>query len=215
MISWTQVKYSIFENLNISPNDTFAPKWGDKTAITFDSLLDALYEKGSSPKAMRLLGRSEKTFITNIKKHFPTIYLNGGGETWLYWFISKSDFKKCNKCDTLKNKTEFSLGECNCKSCIAVKNKKTYTNNIEYHKRYWKLNGAEKSARYRGHLSQALPPWADLVKIKDIYKKCPEGYHVDHIYPLRGINSCGLHVENNLQYLTPEDNLKKSNKMPE
>lgn len=35
--------------------------------------------------------------------------------------------------------------------------------------------------------------------------------HVDHIIPLNAPNVCGLHCEFNLQLLTKEANIKKSN----
>lgn len=65
---------------------------------------------------------------------------------------------------------------------------------------------------------KATPPWLtkeQLKQIELIYVNCPKGYHVDHIYPLKGVLSCGLHVPWNLQYLTAEDNLRKHNKIME
>jgi hypothetical protein len=55
------------------------------------------------------------------------------------------------------------------------------------------------------------PKWANRAKIREIYANCPEGYHVDHIIPLRGKYVSGLHIETNLQYLPAKENMKKHN----
>lgn len=69
----------------------------------------------------------------------------------------------------------------------------------------------EYAARRRSRKLHATPSWANLDIIKEIYRNA-EGMHVDHIIPLQGELVCGLHVESNLQYLTPEENLAKGNK---
>jgi hypothetical protein len=71
-------------------------------------------------------------------------------------------------------------------------------------------------------LKLATPSWLTnemLQEIKLIYKRRQElsesttiEYHVDHIIPIQGGNVCGLHVPWNLQILTAEENLRKSNK---
>jgi len=66
--------------------------------------------------------------------------------------------------------------------------------------------------------SIATPLWANKKKIKDFYtvaRALTENtgieHQVDHIIPLRGEHVCGLHVEHNLQILTKEENIRKSN----
>lgn len=64
--------------------------------------------------------------------------------------------------------------------------------------------------KYRARKNNQTPSDADMEIIKEIYKQRPEGYEVDHIIPLsRG----GLHHQDNLQYLTKEENQKKGNKL--
>ena len=78
--------------------------------------------------------------------------------------------------------------------------------------RYILLN-RHQCAKRRAKLLKAIPKFADLNKIKEIYKNCPKGYEVDHIIPLQGKNVSGLHIETNLQYLPMLENRVKSNKL--
>jgi hypothetical protein len=60
---------------------------------------------------------------------------------------------------------------------------------------------------YRARKQNATPKDIDLKLIKEIYKKCPVGYEVDHII---AIASGGLHEPNNLQYLPSLENKRKN-----
>jgi len=87
----------------------------------------------------------------------------------------------------------------------SLRNKNHYLNNKGYYK--------SKSNKRRALKQKAIPKFANLDKIKEIYKNCPKGYHVDHIIPLNNPIVCGLHVEWNLQYLSAKDNCSKGNKL--
>ena len=65
---------------------------------------------------------------------------------------------------------------------------------------------------------ERTPDWVSKSEIKNIYLNCPGGLHVDHIIPFLGKTADGyeihgLHVPWNLRYLTPIENIQKSNKM--
>lgn len=93
----------------------------------------------------------------------------------------------------------------------------------------WKLRNtvwvrADTKARRRKH-REATPRWLTMLQrraIREMYKiaitmtqTTGEQYVVDHIYPLRSEVVCGRHVPWNLRVITQEENLKKSNMLPD
>lgn len=70
----------------------------------------------------------------------------------------------------------------------------------------------EYANKRRAAKLQRTPAWTDPEAIRTFYENCPEGMTVDHIIPLQGKIVSGLHVANNLQYLTSGDNSKKRNR---
>jgi hypothetical protein len=69
-----------------------------------------------------------------------------------------------------------------------------------------------KDAKRRAIELLALPLWADLTDIKDVYEEAKYfGYQVDHIIPLQNKLVCGLHVRDNLQLLSERENKSKGN----
>jgi 5-methylcytosine-specific restriction endonuclease McrA len=119
-----------------------------------------------------------------------------------------------------KDKKRKKLYRLNNIELIKEISRKYYLKNKEHYKKYGKEYYLKNShfakarfAKRKAAKLRATPKFADLNKIREIYKNCPNGYHVDHIIPLQGKNVCGLHVEWNLQYLTPSANLSKSNRL--
>lgn len=76
---------------------------------------------------------------------------------------------------------------------------------------YGRASKTATLAKYRATQKRAIPKWASLKDIKNVYKECPAGLEVDHIIPLHGDNVSGLHVPWNFQYLTRSENALKSN----
>lgn len=81
----------------------------------------------------------------------------------------------------------------------------------------WAERNPEKSRakvrKYQAAKLQRVPAWADIKAIERFYEACPEGFEVDHFYPLQGKTVSGLHVLENLQYLEPIANKKKGNRI--
>lgn len=104
------------------------------------------------------------------------------------------------------------------REAVLERRRQNYAENPEFYreiKRRWDQSNPEKvlayNAKRRAEKLRATPKWADLETIKLFYECCPKGCEVDHIVPLRGDTVCGLHVENNLQWLPAKLNRAKSN----
>lgn len=196
---------SICEELNLDIYYPFFSKWGKKVEVPLGKVLELLVQEIPGPQIAKIFDRGEQTFNRSIKKLFPHITLSGG-QSWGRYLYSFSKYRECTECGKTMSLEYFYDNKNACKDCKS-----------DYFKDYYQENKGRiiaKSAARNALLKNAIPKWADLSKIKEIYDNCPEGYHVDHIIPLQGENICGLHIETNLQYLTAEENLKKGNKFP-
>ncbi len=72
-------------------------------------------------------------------------------------------------------------------------------------------HGTARIAKRRAAKLQRTPSWSETEAIEQFYINRPEDHHGDHIIPLQGELVSGLHVIANLQYLTPEENIRKGN----
>jgi len=154
-------------------------------------------------KGFRASNMAAKTFDDFSKKYFPDKPKN---VKILSYITSIHNMSYCLKCDNVLDINSFS------KNTTKTKGLQTYCKACQYELEL--KDAAYNAAKYKAAKLLATPKWADLTAIKNFYLNCPPGFHVDHILPLRGVNVCGLHVIENLQYLPALENLQKSNKFP-
>jgi hypothetical protein len=166
--------------------------------ISAEALLTALCNGEES--VANTLNVSETTYTRTIKYLWPDKPL---GKLRNY-LLHKYAYKLCGNCGEVKEDTGFSKNSArrdglnsHCKTCCLETRR-------DYQKTY--------QAQVRALKLQRTPSWSETEEILDYYAKCPEGHHVDHIIPLQGKTVSGLHVLNNLQYLSANDNLVKGNR---
>jgi hypothetical protein len=162
-----------------------------KVGYTREEFIELCIELKTTAALAEFADCTRMTVHRCLNKYFPD--LPNRDDRLDNRFLALTNRRRCGMCNEPKPVEDFNLAPNYCKPCFNV---------------YTKPYSAERRARK----VSATPDWADKEKIKEIYRNCPEGYQVDHIIPLKGEKVCGLHVENNLQYLTESDNIKKSNK---
>ena len=96
-----------------------------------------------------------------------------------------------------------------------------------YRKEYYKKNKPKfiaQNALREERIRRATPPWLtkeQRLEMELVYRDAAEltlltgvRHEVDHIYPIKGRKSCGLHVPWNLQVLSWSENSRKRNREP-
>ena len=193
--------------------------------IELGNLIFNILKLGSLAKVSYILGIGNKALEYNIGKIFRNTHKDKR-ITWKHWLLDKTEYHLCIKENKYKLKICFSVDTSKynmlnniCKECDNSRKRDYRLNNLEKCKdssnKHYENNKSDyiaRNAKRKASKLNASPIWADLDKIKLIYKLRPDSYHVDHILPLQGKLVCGLHVENNLQYLLAKDNLSKGNK---
>ena len=102
-------------------------------------------------------------------------------------------------------------------SNIKVWRAKNLDKTRSYEKTWRKANLPARNAAaadYRARKQSATPKWVTAEhkeQIRQFYKNCPKGYHVDHEIPICSDIVCGLHVIWNLKYLPELQNEAKGN----
>lgn len=212
----------ITTKLDLREDYTLKKKRGTSEEITLkDFILLAVFKVPSNSTPYKTASRNLSTIRPDLKSSKGSWGLN---------LTKLVGCRKCSKCCKVKYLESYYTGRPECKECsktykaanssrLKVYHAEYQLANRErrrvYEREYSKLHKGKtssKAARRRACKLNATTLWTEAESIREFYENRPEGHHVDHIVPLRHELVCGLHVIDNLQYLTAEENLKKSNR---
>ena len=192
-----EILKSIFEVEGVSQRITLTP------LITEEELLRAI------SKTKYSLTKELPCSVATTTKYLKILFPDRPSTTNRLdnYLLQKYLYKECKHCGNVKeldcfhrNSGRYDGLNSYCKVCQLVLTAVTST---------------KRQAKYNASKLQRIPIWVDekeLRLISAFYARCPEGFHVDHILPLNGVLVSGFHTLSNLQYLSAEDNLSKSNK---
>jgi 5-methylcytosine-specific restriction endonuclease McrA len=221
MENFLEEKYTILKSC--FEKDLVFEMWPINAKFTAEQLLYVISHK--SYAMSRDLGIRGQTITHTLDIFWPYRPKNSSNKVCKY-ILNTHGHKLCGTCLTVKDLLDFNKDISNtdglldiCRDC-SIQKSRDYRINNKKASRESSLNNyyshrneyIARAIQYKTHRRFATPGWANLDKIKEIYDKCPPGYQVDHIIPLQGKLVSGLHVETNLQYLTKEENNRKSNK---
>lgn len=221
MENFLQEKYNILKTC--FEQDLVFEMWPANARFTAEQLLYVISHK--SYAMARDLGIRGQTISHTLDIFWPNRPKNSSNKVCKY-ILNTYKRKLCGTCLIIKDLLEFNSNKSNtdglfdiCRVCSVQKSREYRINNRDASRKsslnnYYTHRDSyiSRAIQYKTHRKFATPSWANLDKIKEIYANCPVGYQVDHIIPLQGKLVSGLHIETNLQYLTKEENNRKSNK---
>ena len=212
----------VLDKMGVFYDDVLKKKHGSTKEYTYGEVIERILagQNGAAKNLFPEIG--EQTFNRMMKRLFPNTRLNGGNETWKYYLLSIIEHKQCHKCGNIKSYVDYHKDKSSstgltseCAGCISIYQKDQYRKYYDLFQKSFEKNKHKIRARriqYNYDRSLRIVPWTESEEINKFYENCPDGYHVDHIIPLKGKIVSGLHVLANLQYLTVEENLRKGNK---
>lgn len=222
-----KLSLEICYKLQLDPNLIVKKKRGTKPEVSMVYFIYLILKLEKMVEVGKEVQRDVSNLQDILDKYLKPILgnCNGAGNSWKYKLLLSIGLRKCTKCSEIKELDKFNTENGKfpanrpgpCIICRSEYNKQQYQ--LEHHKELIRQSQERnyiaiktRNSEYRCRRIKRVPKWSESKAIREVYRMCPEGYHVDHVIPLQGKLVSGLHVLANLQYLEASDNIKKSNK---